>query len=270
MKHGDFRGARRDLTLCAESGREDAALYTVRALASELLGEYQAALADVELALALAPRSKSLPEAKLRLQRRIAELEPKTVIETIHAAHPWEKQAARRLQRELKGVDGTILLGASLPHHRHGRINVDLVLICDRGVFVMECKSYGGRIEGGANSPWSAAKSETKIAVKSERGVNPLFQVEEQVFALLGRIETLAAQRPNESMGRVWVNGCVLFPENAAFDLGTVSADRFEGNAISAFHVTALGAAIRAKSAASRGILSKREGRKELVEWLKR
>jgi hypothetical protein len=271
MRLNDLEGARHDLTRSINLGNKAAAAYASRAKTAELLGDYEAALKDLVIASRKLPDSLLFRESTARVERLWASTDRSVQVDCVQYANSWERQAAHRMKKALRGVvDGRLLAGLSLPDRKGGRINVDLLLVCDRGVFVLECKNYTGKIEGGANCGWLASKEGTSKKVGAHRGVNPLFQAEQQVYSMRARLEAWMKQQPKEEQTQYRVHGAVLFPDEAEFDLGSVATNRMEGNAIAVSHVRDLAACIRARRAIRQGALATREGRTKFAEWLKR
>ncbi|MBW4698805.1 MAG: NERD domain-containing protein [Aphanocapsa lilacina HA4352-LM1] len=105
-------------------------------------------------------------------------------------------------------------------------------MLCDRGIFVIEGKCYPGTIRGGINSVWKTA---TGNLVKSSRGNNPVQQCEKQTMALKDFFSEYG----------VFVNGAVVFPQRAKFDLDHVQINALSySSSIPVFNESALVTAI--------------------------
>ncbi|AGY56459.1 nuclease-related domain-containing protein [Gloeobacter kilaueensis] len=137
---------------------------------------------------------------------------------------PYDAQVGRLLVSQLT-VEGILLTGVSVPY-KNDILRLDNVLLCDRGVFVIEGKSYTGTIEGNLNNVW---RTSTGDPIKSSRGNNPLQQCDAQVLAL----KNFFAKQGFE----VFIKGIVLFPDRARFAIEGAGVDVLAySTAVPVFH----------------------------------
>jgi WD40 repeat protein len=147
-------------------------------------------------------------------------------------ADGWERESGQIIVSGLNGVVGVLRSGLQVPIKTGGQIDTDHVLVSEVGLFVVECKSYGGRIVGTLNGPWSNETPDGAKRIDAARRINPAMQVREQVYALKN-ILTLKLGQDDDLVKRdkLWVDGIVLFRDMAEFALDNVPVDAFDLNA---------------------------------------
>jgi hypothetical protein len=155
------------------------------------------------------------------------------------AAHPWERIVAERLEDEITGMEGTVLTGYKIPS-REGEIDIDNILVCEVGIYTIECKRATGIIRGRRNDEWTFERDSKRGVIHAQRG-NPADQANSQMYALKN---FLAKELPDEN---VFVTGLVLFPDDADLQIENVAINKFSRNAPSAFTLSAFCAAIANK-----------------------
>jgi tetratricopeptide (TPR) repeat protein len=239
---------------------DDSASWLFRAEVHTSLGMFGEAGGDLKKA-----RELRAPQADLdRVASLLREASATPELLPIDPKTRFERACANRLAAGLKGVKGTVLAGLLAPHHSSGMVDFDVVIVCDRGIFVVECKNYKGHIDGGLNTAWHAVSADANYEIKSSRGSSPVAQVEQQIFSMLKRVRTF---RP---ASKVRVNGTVLFPDLTVLELGSVPVDRWDANAVAAFHVENLIDAIAKLPRVKDSICEDAETRQAFVEFLRK
>jgi hypothetical protein len=155
---------------------------------------------------------------------------PHTVINPTNA---WEVTVGRKVAEALAAGRGQVLTGFEICDLKGRMIEIDNLVVCDRGVFVIECKSLRGRIEGGLNLPWHIVQGEQRTRVQCSRGLNPRHQCRQQMFTVIEALERIGVRR------QVWVNGAVIVPDPAELALGTVPVDTYNRSACPVYHLAA-------------------------------
>lgn len=150
----------------------------------------------------------------------------------INPAHPWEVTVGQRIAAHLADTNGHILTALEISDTRERLIEIDNLLVCDRGLFVIECKAFRGRIEGGLNLEWEITHGDTRRRIKCHRGINPRHQCRQQVFTVVEALERIGARRD------FWVNGAVLFPDETEFDLGSVPVNAYSRTNCPVYHLS--------------------------------
>jgi hypothetical protein len=224
------------------------------------MNRFEEAAADLEQAQLLRAPQSELTRVARELQ--VAAATPALAL--IHPKTRFEQHCAKELARGLKGVHGTVMAGLLAPHYSHGMVDLDVVLVCDRGVFVIECKNYSGSVEGGLNTQWHATKDGEIRDIWSCRGINPLNQVDHQVFSLLKQLRTFSTK------SRLRVMGSIVFPDQAELSLGSTPVDCFDGNSITAFHLTQLVGAIAKLPPSTDPVCADAVAREAFLEFLRR
>jgi hypothetical protein len=152
----------------------------------------------------------------------------------INPANAWEMTVGRKVAEALAAGHGQVLTGLEIRDRKRGMIEIDNLLVCDRGVFVIECKSLYGRIEGGLNLPWHMVEGEQRKLVQCSRGLNPRQQCKAQMYTVIDALEQIGIRRK-----AVWVNGAVIVPDITELALGTVPVDIYDRSACPVYHLAA-------------------------------
>jgi hypothetical protein len=151
----------------------------------------------------------------------------------INPSNLWEVAVGQRIAEELADTHGHILTGLEVSDLRNRIVEIDNLLICDRGIFVIECKGLRGRIEGGLNLPWRAVHADAHAPIVCHRGINPRHQCRQQMFAVIEALERIGVRR------QVWVNGAVIVPDEAELDLGSIPVDVYSRTGCPVYHLSA-------------------------------
>jgi hypothetical protein len=96
--------------------------------------------------------------------------------------HPWEALSGRLLSEKVTGQAGRLLSGYVLPTEK-GEVQIDHILVCEAGIFAIECKSYTASIEGNRNGPWLQVVGSQQRRIHASWGENPADQALRGVHA---------------------------------------------------------------------------------------
>jgi hypothetical protein len=178
--------------------------------------------ADTVLAPALVPSVEHVEQTQGNVTHTV-----------INPANSWEVAVGRRVAEALAAGYGHVLTGFEICDLKGRMIEIDSLVVCDRGVFVIECKSLRGRVEGGLNLPWQIVHGEQRTRVQCSRGINPRHQCRQQTFAVVEALERIGVRR------HVWVNGAVIVPDTTELALGTVPVDIYNRSACPVYRLAA-------------------------------
>ena len=151
--------------------------------------------------------------------------------------HSWERRSGRLMAEKITGQRGTLFSGQSVPDEK-GEVEMDHILICEAGIFAIECKSHIGVIVGRRNGPWKHKLRGHSLTIGGTRGRNPADQSIQQVFALR-RLFELHSRSDALQKARLFVTGIILFPSNTTLQLENVPTNVLAGNAPAAFNLDA-------------------------------
>ena len=121
---------------------------------------------------------------------------------------------------ELKRLPGTyhVFNQVDIPNERSrtGVNEADLVVTGPNAVFVIEVKHNGGRVSGGAGDrEWLVQKSGRRGGQYEKTMRNPVLQVQQLVRLLAAQLAGFEARRRDRRRGRPWVQGIVVFTNDA-------------------------------------------------------
>jgi len=161
-------------------------------------------------------------------------------LEWIHnsSANDFETLVGSTLSKCVTGTYGKVLTGFHITTSTED-VDLDNIVICEAGVFAIECKNYSGRITGTRNGKWKTIGKVGSRSVRATRGKNPADQAGSVAFALLNY---LRKKVPTETP---FVYGVVVFPDNAEFEITDVTTNKFSANAPAVFQLAALSVALQ-------------------------
>ncbi|MBV8191372.1 MAG: NERD domain-containing protein, partial [Alphaproteobacteria bacterium] len=165
----------------------------------------------------------------------------------------WERETGRIIVAGLQGVVGQLLSGRNIPVYqgrkRKGQIEIDHVLVAEIGMFTIECKHYPGRITGTLNGPWYCETTAGRKPIDSAGRENPSKQSSEQIYAVKNILEVGLDANDELIRGeRLWVDGTVLFPDAAEFQIEHVTTNAFNFNAPVVFNASRFTKALRERA----------------------
>jgi hypothetical protein len=160
----------------------------------------------------------------------------------LKTCNPFEFRTAQVLRDRVLGHYGYIMSGYVIPASG-GEVEIDCIIVCESGIFVIECKSYSGRIKGSRNSNWHQTYQKHSRKIDS-RGINPAAQVTVQVFALKMFLQQHAQQSTLFPQG-FFIIGAVVFPENAELTMQNIPINHFQGWDPAAFTLDQLAIALQ-------------------------
>ncbi|HLJ45260.1 MAG TPA: NERD domain-containing protein [Bryobacteraceae bacterium] len=225
--------------------------------------DWAAAVKDFKKACELNPSDSEAPAMLARAEEAIRRSQVRLDWKLLNPnATAWEKKVAKRLVSGIRGVEGCILTGVRMRCHRGGTIEIDHLIVCEKGIFVVECKNYTGQIKGGLNGAWSALDETKQTRVCAQRGANPVQQTYEQIYSTVRRMEEIDGEKHEK------VRGVVVFPNEANIALNDVPTNRLESNSVAVFHIDPLIATLQALPNTRQGLSSDGTRRRAFIDRL--
>lgn len=172
----------------------------------------------------------------------------------------FEQETAQRLRSEVRASHIYVLSNLTIPKPSEGNIQLDNLLLCNKGIFVIENKNYSGLITGGLNSKWYR---DHDMEVKASSGINPAEQTRNQMYALKNHINNKVLESVS------WIDCAVVFPNKASFELQDILTNQFDGNAVGVFNLDQFIKSVNKLKGKKSGICADPTQLKQLADLLK-
>ncbi len=178
---------------------------------------------------------RSRPPARDRQDKEVGRQDAGVAWNEREPGPRWRRAVARRISRKVQEQRTAVLIGHSVPA-RGGALEVDAIVIGETGVWVLDCRSHSGTIEGNRNGVWHDQYGTWTHAI-GDPDTHPLDALAARVFALKN---ALASSHMRQIAAGLFIRGVIVFPDNATLLLQNVSINRFHGNAPAVFGIGAL------------------------------